>query len=98
MPEAELERETRVELATRLLPKQTGLLMANLVPTMTQRQATGRDSSTIGVSVQGLLLLRPLKLPELDQVFEAAGEVRRAAPGEVPMNRLNARLNAASDW
>ena len=33
----------------------------------------------------------PLKLPEFDQVFEAAGEVRRAAPGEVPMNRLNAR-------
>jgi hypothetical protein len=23
---------------------------------------------------------------------------RRAAPGEMPMKRLNARLNAASDW
>ena len=23
---------------------------------------------------------------------------RRAAPGDTPMNRLNARLNAASDW
>jgi hypothetical protein len=23
---------------------------------------------------------------------------RRAAPGEIPINRLNARLNAASDW
>ena len=56
---------------------QAAISMGNLVPTMTQRQATGRDSSTIAASVQALLLTVPAQFPELHGVFEASDGVRR---------------------
>ena len=48
---------------------------------MSQRQSTGRGSSTIAASVQGLPFLLSPKLSELDGVFESAW-LRLAEVGE----------------